>query len=50
MLGALRAELSLAGAGLAQAPALTRCTFDVGAARLAGAAQAFAAAFARREL
>ena len=50
MLGALGAELALAGAGLAQSPALTRCTFDVGAARLAGAAQAFAAAFARREL
>nr|WP_315394560.1 M17 family peptidase N-terminal domain-containing protein [uncultured Duganella sp.] len=49
MLGGLRAELALAGAGLAPKPTLRHCTFDVGAVRVAGAAQAFAAAFARRD-
>lgn len=48
MLGALHAEMALVGAGLAQPPLLTHCTFDVGAARADSAAQAFAAAFARR--
>lgn len=46
MLSALRAELALASQGLAPAPALRHCTFDVGAARVSGAARAFAAAFA----
>jgi hypothetical protein len=45
MLGALRAELDLAAAGLAPPPALEHCTFDVGAPRATEAAQAFAAAF-----
>jgi hypothetical protein len=47
MLSALRAELALATTQLAPPPALRHCTFDVGAARVAGAAPAFAAAFAR---
>jgi hypothetical protein len=47
MLGALRAERMLAEAGLARAPALRHCTFDVGAPRLQAAGHAFAAAFAR---
>jgi hypothetical protein len=46
MLGALRAERMLAAAGLARAPALRQCSFDVGAPRANAAAQAFAAAFA----
>jgi hypothetical protein len=45
MLSALRTELALAAAGLTARPALQQCTFDVGAPRLAGAAQSFAAAF-----
>jgi hypothetical protein len=48
MLGALRAEHMLAAAGLAAAPALRRCSFDVGAPRAQGAGLAFAAAFAQR--
>jgi hypothetical protein len=48
MLGALRAEHMLAEAGLAAAPALRRCTFDVGAPRVQAAGVAFAAAFERR--
>ena len=47
MLGALRAEHMLAAAGLAGAPALRHCSFDVGAPRLQAAGRAFAAAFAR---
>lgn len=47
MLGALRAEHMLAEAGLAAAPALRHCTFDVGAPRLQAAGQAFLEAFAR---
>jgi hypothetical protein len=47
MLGALRAERMLAEAGLARAPALRHCTFDVGAPRLQAAGHAFVAAFAR---
>ncbi len=47
MLGALRAEHMLAEAGLARAPALRHCTFDVGAPRAAAAGRAFAEAFAR---
>jgi hypothetical protein len=47
MLSGLRAELALAAQGLAPPPLLRQCTFDVGAARVTGAAQAFAAAFAR---
>ena len=46
-LGALRAERMLAEAGLAHAPALRHCTFDVGAPRLQAAGRAFAAAFER---
>jgi hypothetical protein len=46
-LGALRAERMLAEAGLADAPALRHCTFDVGPPRLQAAGRAFAAAFAR---
>jgi len=46
-LGALRAERMLAEAGLAHAPALRHCTFDVGPPRLQAAGRAFAAAFAR---
>ena len=45
MLGALRAEHMLAEAGLAGAPALRHCTFDVGAPRLRAAGRAFVAAF-----
>ena len=48
MLGALRAEHMLAAAGLAAAPRLRHCTFDVGAPRLQAAGRAFAEAFARR--
>ncbi len=47
MLGALRAEHMLAGAGLAGAPALCHCSFDVGAPRAQAAAEGFRAAFAR---
>jgi hypothetical protein len=47
VLGALRAERMLAEAGLAHAPALRHCTFDVGAPRLLAAGRAFAAAFER---
>jgi hypothetical protein len=47
MLGALRAEHMLAEAGLARAPALRHCTFDVGAPRAQAAGRAFAEAFAR---
>jgi hypothetical protein len=47
MLGALRAEHMLAAAGLARTPALSRCTFDVGAPRAQTAAKGFAQAFAR---
>ncbi len=47
MLGALRAEHMLADAGLAKAPALRRCSFDVGAPRAAAAARAFTATFER---
>jgi hypothetical protein len=47
MLGALRAEHMLAQAGLAGAPALRHCTFDVGAPRLQAAGRAFTEAFAR---
>jgi hypothetical protein len=45
MLGALRAEHMLAEAGLAAAPALRHCTFDVGAPRAQAAGRAFAQAF-----
>jgi hypothetical protein len=45
MLGALDAELALASNGLAPSPVLEHCTFDVGAPRLANAAQEFASAF-----
>jgi hypothetical protein len=45
MLNGLRTELALAAAGLTQRPALQQCTFDVGAPRLEGAAESFAAAF-----
>jgi hypothetical protein len=48
MMTALRAEHMLAEAGLAAAPALRHCTFDVGAPRLQAAGHAFAAAFARQ--
>lgn len=48
MLGALRAEHMLAEAGLARAPALRQCSFDVGAPRLQAAGRAFVEAFARR--
>lgn len=47
MLGALRAEWMLAKAGLADAPVLRVCSFDVGAPRVEGAARGFAAAFAQ---
>jgi hypothetical protein len=47
MLGALRAEHMLAGAGLAAAPLLRHCSFDVGAPRAQAASLGFAAAFAR---
>jgi hypothetical protein len=46
MLSALRAEHALAQAGLAPPPSVQHCTFDVGAPRLQGAGEAFAAAFA----
>jgi len=49
MLSALRAELALVDAGLAPPHALRHCTFDVGAARLPQASQAFADAFAQGE-
>ncbi|MBB3222631.1 M17 family peptidase N-terminal domain-containing protein [Pseudoduganella umbonata] len=47
MLGALRAEHMLAAAGLAAAPLLRHCSFDVGAPRVQAAGDAFRAAFAR---
>jgi len=47
MLGALRAEHLLAAAGLAAAPLLRHCSFDVGAPRAQAAGDAFRAAFAR---
>ncbi|SDD74374.1 Cytosol aminopeptidase family, N-terminal domain [Massilia sp. PDC64] len=47
MLGALRAEHMLAQAGLAAAPALRGCTFDVGAPRAEAAGRAFAEVFGR---
>jgi hypothetical protein len=47
VLSALRAERMLAEAGLAHAPALRHCTFDVEPPRLQAAGRAFAAAFAR---
>ncbi len=47
MLGALRAEHMLAEAGLAAAPALRHCTFDVGAPRAEAAGRAFGEAFVR---
>lgn len=46
MLGALRAEHMLAEAGLAAAPALRQCSFDVGAPRVQAAGAGFAAEFA----
>jgi hypothetical protein len=45
MLNGLRTELALAAAGLTRRPLLQQCTFDVGAPRLEGAAESFAAAF-----
>ncbi len=45
MLNGLRTELALAAAGFIQRPVLQQCTFDVGAPRLDGAAESFAAAF-----
>ena len=45
MLSALRAERALAAAGLAPPPSIKHCTFDVGAPRLAAAAQQFSHAF-----
>ena len=47
MLSALAAVVTLAATGLAPAPALQHCTFDVGAPRVQAAALAFAAAFTR---
>jgi hypothetical protein len=47
MLGALRAEHMLAEAGLAAAPLLRQCSFDVGAPRVDAAGRGFAAAFVR---
>lgn len=47
MLGALRAERMLAEAGLAAAPLLRHCSFDVGAPRVHAAGAGFAAAFAQ---
>ena len=47
MLEALRGKRLLAAAGLAAAPVLRRCTFDVGAPRIDAAARAFVAAFAQ---
>jgi hypothetical protein len=45
MLNGLRAEKALAAAGFNPPPALQQCTFDVGAPRIEGAAESFAAAF-----
>lgn len=45
MLSALRAERALAAAGLAPPPSIKHCSFDVGAPRLAAAAQQFIHAF-----
>jgi hypothetical protein len=50
MLGALRAEHMPAEAGLAGAPALRHCSFDVGAPRVHVAGRAFVEAFARLAL
>lgn len=47
MLGALRAERMLADAGLAAAPLLRHCSFDVGVPRVHAAGAGFAAAFAQ---
>jgi cytosine/adenosine deaminase-related metal-dependent hydrolase len=47
MLGALRAEHMLAEAGLAAAPLLRQCSFDVGAPRVEAAGRGFAEAFVR---
>ena len=47
MLGALRAEIMLAEAGLAAPPLLRHCSFDVGAPRVHAAGAGFAAAFAQ---
>jgi hypothetical protein len=47
MLDALRAEIMLSAAGLAAAPALRHCSFDVGAPRLEAAGAGFRAAFER---
>jgi len=47
MLGALRADIMLAEAGLAAPPALRQCTFDVGAPRAAAARAGFRDAFVR---
>ena len=47
MLGALAAEWLLTETGLAGAPPLRHCTFDVGAPRVESASLAFAAAFAK---
>ena len=47
MLGALRAEMLLADAGLAAPPPLRHCTFDVGAPRVDAAGAGFRAAFER---
>ena len=47
MLSALHAERMLSAAGLAAAPTLRHCSFDVGAARVQAAGAGFAAAFAR---
>jgi hypothetical protein len=47
MLGALRAEIMLSAAGLAAAPALRHCSFDVGAPRLEAAGAGFRAALER---
>jgi hypothetical protein len=45
MLSALRAEHMLAKVGLAHAPPLRRCSFDVGAPRLRSAGDGFVEAF-----
>lgn len=47
MLQAMRGQQLLVAAGLAAAPVLRQCTFDVGAPRVEAAARAFVAAFAR---
>lgn len=47
MLEALRAKRLLVAAGLAAAPVLRHCTFDVGAPRVEAAARAFVASFTR---